>query len=124
MNIETKTVRGDTAEYEKFGWKHTEDTRVRSGRTHHTEHILARDKDMPNYRLIAALDTKSFSLKSQKKTYEPMDPLWGIVTFLLFVIPFVIYAVVKSSQKRSIAEHNANIQRQMNDILKEVAPLL
>ena len=124
MNIETKTVVGDTAEYEKFGWEHTEDARVGNGRSHHTEHILARDKDMPNYRLIAALDTKYFSLKSQKKTYEPMDPFWGIVAFFLFVIPFVIYAAVKSSQKRSIDEHNANIQRQMNDILKEVAPLL
>jgi hypothetical protein len=46
MNIETKTVRNNVEEYLKFGWKHTEDTRVRSGRTSHTEHILARDKDI------------------------------------------------------------------------------
>jgi hypothetical protein len=124
MNIETKTVGGDTAEYEKFGWQHTEDKRVRVSRTHHLVHVLARDKDMPNYRLIAALDAKYFSLKSQKQTYYPMDPLWGIVAFLFFIFPFVIYASVKSSQKKKIAEHNADIQRQMDEILKEVSTLL
>lgn len=124
MNIETKTVREDTTELEKFGWKHTEDTRVRSGRLIHTEHILARDKDMPNYRLIAALEAKYFSLKTQKKAYKPMDRTWGFVAFLLFVVPFILYAVIKNSQKRKIAEHNASIQKRMNDILKEVEPLL
>lgn len=124
MNIETKTVRNNVDEYLKFGWKHTEDTRVRHGRTHHTEHILARDKDMENYRLIAALESKYFNLKGQLKTYQPMDPLWGIVAFLFFIIPFIIYAVVKSNQKSKIEEHNANIHRQMDAVLKEVKPLL
>lgn len=74
MNIETKTVRNNVEEYLKFGWKHTEDTRVRSGRTSHTEHILARDKDMENYRLIAALEAKYFNLKSQlKHTHQWMS---------------------------------------------------
>lgn len=124
MNIETKTVRNSVEEYLKFGWKHTEDTRVRSGRTHHTEHILARDRDMENYRLIAALEAKYFNLKSQLKTYQPMDPLWGIVAFLCFIIPFIIYAVVKSNQKSNIEANNANIRKQMDAVLKEVQPLL
>ena len=124
MNIETKTVRRDVEDYVKFGWKHTEDTRVRHGRTHHTEHILARDKDMPNYRLVTALETKYFSLKSQLKIYQPMDPLWGIVAFLCFIIPFIIYFAVKSKQKSDIEAHNANIRRQMSEVLKEVAPLI
>ena len=124
MNIETKAVRGDISEYLKFGWQRSGESTRRHGPHHYTEIIIARDKDMPNYRLIAALDAKYFSLKSQKKTYEPMDPLWGIVTFLLFVIPFVIYALVKSSQKASIADHNEKIQKQMDAILKEVATLL
>lgn len=124
MNIETKTVMNNVEEYLKFGWKHTEDTRVRSGRTYHTENILARDKDMENYRLIAALEAKYFNLKSQLKTYQPMDPLWGIVAFLCFIIPFIIYAVVKSNQKSNIEANNANIRKQMDAVLKEVQPLL
>lgn len=124
MNIETKTVRNNVEEYLKFGWKHTEDTRVRSGRTSHTEHILARDKDMENYRLIAALEAKYFNLKSQLKTYTPMDVGWSIVAFVCFIIPFVIYVVVKSNQKSNIEAHNANIHRQMDAVLKEVQPLI
>lgn len=124
MNIETKTVRNNVEECLKFGWKHTDDTRVRSGRKHHTEHILARDKDMENYRLIAALEAKYFNLKSQLKTYQPMDPLWGIAAFLCFIIPFIIYAVVKSNQKSNIEANNANIRKQMDAVLKEVQPLL
>ena len=92
--------------------------------THHTEHILARDKDMENYRLIAALEAKYFNLKSQLKTYQQMDPLWGIVAFLCFIIPFIIYAVVKSNQKSNIEANNANIRKQMDAVLKEVQPLL
>lgn len=124
MNIETKTVMNNVEEYLKFGWKHTEDTEVRSGRTYYTESILARDKDMENYRLIAALEAKYFNLKSQLKTYQPMDPLWGIVAFLCFIIPFIIYAVVKSNQKSNIEANNANIRKQMDAVLKEVQPLL
>ena len=124
MNIETKTVRNNVEEYLKFGWKHTEDTRVGGGRSHHTEHILARDKDMENYRLIAALEAKYFNLKSQLKTYQPMDPLLGLVAFLCFIIPFIIYAVVKSNQKSKIEYNNTKIRTQMDAVLKKVKPLL
>jgi hypothetical protein len=95
MNIETKTVRNNVEEYLKFGWKHTEDTRVRSGRTSHTEHILARDKDMENYRLIAALEAKYFNLKSQLKTYTPMDVVWNF--FIDSTYPFVLFHKITSN---------------------------
>ena len=124
MNIETKTVRGEISDYLRFGWKHTEDVRRGHARHHYTESVLARDKDMQNYRLIAALEAKYFSLKAQKKVYEPMDPLWGIISFLCLIVPFIIYAAVKSSQKSKIEEENARLQREMNKVLKEVAPLL
>lgn len=124
MNIETITVHGDVSDYLHFGWKHTDDTRVRHGRHHYTEHILARDADMPNYVLIVALESKYFALKKQKKYYEPMDPLLSIALFVLLIIPFVIYLFVKMGQKDSIEAHNAEIQKQMDAILKEVAPLV
>lgn len=124
MNIETKSVRGDVADYLKFGWKHTDDHSVRSGRTAHTEHILARDKDMPNYRLIAALESKYFGLKASLKTYNPMDPLMGFLAFLIFIFPFIIYALVKRSQKQKIQAWNGQVRRKMNVIVAEVEPLL
>ena len=124
MNIETKLVSDDINEYLRFGWEHTDDTKVRTGRTLRLQHVLARDKDMENYRLIAALEAKYFMLKSQKKTYVPMDGGWGFVLFMLFVIPFILYAVIKHTQKKRIEEHNAKLQTQMNDILIEVKTLL
>ena len=124
MNIETKIVHGDFSDYLKFGWSHTEDKSVRHGPHRSTAHILARDKDMPNYRLVAALDAKYFTLKPQLKTYVPADAFTAVVLFLLFILPFVIYLVYKSSQKKKIDENNATIQKQMNEILDEVATLL
>ena len=124
MNVETKTVGCQVDEYKKFGWQHTEDTSVRTGRTSHTRHVLVRDKDMPNYRLICALESKYFSLSSQKKTYEPIDGGWCLVAFLLFIVPGILYVVIKSKQKHRIKEHNAEIDRQMDAVLAEVEPLL
>ena len=64
MNIETREVRLGWSEkgerernlkvYESFGWKYTQD--VRRGKSSYD--LLARDMDMPNYRLIKALDDK------------------------------------------------------------------
>lgn len=124
MNIETKSVYGDVDEYLDFGWKHTEDTSVRSGRTSHIKHILARDKDMPNYRLITALEAKYFDLKKQKWTYYPMEPGITLLLFLLLIFPGIIYFGVKSNQKSKVEAHNAKLQKQMNEVLEEVAPLL
>lgn len=67
MNIETKSVRGNYDEYLKFGWEHTQDSPARSGRSHYTAHILARDKDMENHRLIETLEKKVFLLKIPDK---------------------------------------------------------
>lgn len=135
MNIETKEVHlgwGDKGEreknlkvYESFGWKYTQD--VRRGKSSYN--VLARDMDMPNYRLIKALDDKYFALKEQKKYYKPIydDPFNFFQMFLmlvLFVFPLVIYLVFKSRQKARIQEHNTDLERQMEECLKEARALL
>ena len=125
MNIETKTLNGGYSEYEKFGWKYSEDIKKRGSRGHHyTAHVLTRDKDMPNYAQIAALEDKYFSLKAEKKVYQPIEAWAVIFLFFLFVIPLIIYVAVKNSQKKKIAENNARIDREMKTILKEAAALL
>lgn len=135
MNIETKEVMLPSNEngardkrlkvYETFGWKYTQD--VHRGRSFYN--LLARDMDMPNYPLIKALEDKYFSLESQKKTYvpvndEPINFLIMFLLFLLFVFPLVIYLFYKSNQKERFAAINAELEKQMNDILKEAATLL
>lgn len=124
MNIETKTVKNDVTEYEKFGWKHTEDASRGTGPCHRTVKILARDKDMKNYQKIKALEDKYFSLKTQKRTYNPVDPSICIILFILFLIPGFIYVYYKDKQKQSIEYENKRIQSQMDLILKQVKPLL
>ena len=135
MNIETREVllgwseKGEREKnikvYENFGWKYTQD--AHRGRT--TYNILARDMDMPNYRLIKALDDKYFSLKAKKKVYTPIydEPINFLVMFLLlilFVVPLVLYLVFKGIQKSKIKEHNADLERQMEECLKEAKALL
>ncbi len=125
LNIETKITRWGVDEYKKFGWEiaGTNETRRARGR-HSTEYILSRDKTMPNYRLLAALEKKYFTLKSELKEYSPMDLGIAIISFLCFIVPFVIYATFKAIQKASIEKHNSAIESQMNEVLKEASKLL
>ena len=123
MNVESKTVREAVGEYLKFGWRHTEDTSVRVGRLSQTHHVLVRNKDMPNYRLIAALEKKYFNLKSQKRQDVSIDGTTCLLCFLIFIIPGIIYLAVINAQKKSVLEHNTKIQAQMNAVLAEVKPL-
>ena len=135
MNIETREVSLGWSEngerernlkvYESFGWQYTQD--VRRGRSSYN--LLARDMDMPNYPLIKALDDKYFALKAQKKVYTPIyeEPINFLVMFLLlisFVIPLVIYLLFKGRQKARIQDHNAELEREMENILKEARSLL
>lgn len=124
MNIETKTVRGDFSEYLFFGWKHTEE--IRSERRHHyTEHVLARDLDMPNHKLISALEAKYFRLKSNMQTYHPItETPESFLLLLLFVFPFLIYWIFKANQKEKIQKNNDDLKLQMNNVLKEVRTLI
>ena len=126
MNIETKTVRKDISDYLKFGWKHTEDTSYRSGKIYGTASVLARDKEMPNYKLIFALENKYFRLKSNIKIYKPINDNWevAVILFLLLVIPFVVYYIYKGKQKREINENNNRLRIEMHKVLEEVKTLL
>lgn len=124
MNIETKTVKGDISDYLKFGWKHTEDTSVRGSRgLHHTEHVLARDKDMNNYSALVALESKYFSYKRSLRQYEPMDGGIVFILFLLGIIPGLVYTIYKSKQFDSIETDNNYLKRKMNEILAQRAKL-
>lgn len=129
MALETKDLYYGSADkkteqialMKKFGWEYTEDRRYgRSG--YHA--VYARDKDMPNYRLVAALEEKYFRLDGQKKYYQPADPWICILLFVLFIIPLVFYLWFKSDQKQKYADFNAGLERQKNEILKEVSTLV
>lgn len=132
MNIETKVLKaynnlsyeGTKDELVKFGWQHTEDTQVHSGRGTTLAYVLVRDKDMPNYQKLVELEQEYLHLKLQKKTYNRIDGGWCLVAFLCFIVPGVLYVVLKSRQKRNIQKHNEEIQRQMNEVLSQAKALL
>jgi len=124
MNIETKTVRNGVEDYLKFGWKHTEDIRTRHIKHHHIESVLARDKDMPHYRLISMLEKQYFTLKSGLKS--EIEIHWDVffILLLLFIIPGVIYLSVCKRKNQEIQQQNAAIYRKMNEVAKEAATYL
>lgn len=124
MNIETKTVREDPTDYTYFGWKHTEDTRVRTGKIRRTEHILARDKDMPNYKLIVALETKYFTNKRMLKSYKPIDGTLCFLLFLLAIIPGIIYLVYKLSEQSRVESYNTTYELKMREAKNEARKYL
>ena len=49
-----------------------------------------------------------------------MDPVYGVVTFLCFIVPFVVYAVFKSNQKKKVEAHNAAVHKRMDSVLVEL----
>lgn len=132
MNIETKTVReysysdreGTKDEYLHFGWQHTEDTEVHIGRGYKKAYVLARDKDMPNYAEISRLENEYFDLKRKQKTYVPMEASNVFWAFVFLLIPGIIYVAVKWTQKKKINEHNAEMQRQMQEVVSKVKAYL
>ncbi len=124
MNIETKTIRYGVDEYLKFGWSHTEEVRRLSGRSYYSEYILARDKDMQNYKLVKALESKYFDLKNQKKDYTPIDGLWCFIAFACLIFPGIVYVAFKLNQKTRIEAFNADVQSKMDAVVKEVTPLI
>lgn len=126
MNVETIVTRADPTEYYGFGWQKTGTNEYHVGRSHlrREETILSRDKDMEHYDLICALEKKYFAAKDSKKYYEPIDPWIVILCFLLFVIPGVIYLVVKNNQYQDVIEWNVRASNIMESCLKEAKTLL
>lgn len=124
MSIETKEVRNSVSIYEKFGWKVKEEKRVGHAKHHHTVYVLVRDDDMPHYDELVSLENKYFSLKSKIQTYDPVAPVYVIITFIFFIFPLFIYLYIKHSQKKEIEEKNNQINKQMQDILLEAEKLL
>ncbi|MDE5562797.1 MAG: hypothetical protein K2J01_04550 [Clostridiales bacterium] len=132
MNIETKVVKvynyssydENKDELMHFGWVHTEDTEVHEGRGYKPAYVMARDKNMPNYAAITALEKHYFNLKHTKKTYTPMEASNVLLAFVAFIIPGVLYVTFKSKQKKRIKEHNAAAQKQMDEIVAKAKLLL
>lgn len=114
----------DVTENENFGWKKVSEVRVRHGRHHHFESVMQRDCDMPNYASLVKLEERYYSLKSQLKCFQPIDPAICILGFLFFILPGLIYVIVKSNQKNEIDENNINIERRMKNTVAEAKKLL
>ena len=129
MNIERKEVTGPYAEYEKFGWKVIGQKEVIHHRTRgrtrkNTVYLLSRDKDMKNYSGIVQCENAYFSAKTRLKKYEPIDPLICLLTFLILVIPGIIYVAFKTYQKNKIYEFNNNIVRNLKGYEKRAKELM
>ena len=123
MNIESKSVSGDYAEYLNFGWQFTQDTSERIGRTSHMVHLLVRDKDMPNYDLLFAYETKYFNLKKDLKSYKPVEGFTAFLLALLLLFPMIIYLIYKNDQYRQIKEHNDYVRKCMQETIDEAKKL-
>lgn len=114
----------DMAARRKFGWKNAEDFPDFPQEISNKAKYLARDKDMPNYELIAALEKKYYATKGKLLTYEPANPFIVIILFLLGLLPLIVYLVYKSSQKNECSDYNFKIRREMDSISQEASLLL
>ncbi len=68
---------------------------------------------MENYNVLAVLETKYFYLKDEKKHYEPVDGGCCFILFLLFILPGILYLIIKSKQEERIEKYNYEIQQKM-----------
>ena len=117
MNLEYKRTRQNIPESELFGYKFDHTERKKGAKaSHYTEYVYSRDKDMPKYNEIVALEKEFYELKRSKKYYNPTSPSVCIILFLLFIIPMFIYIFYKSTQKSKIEEYNSEIDRKLSEI--------
>lgn len=114
----------DIAPRRKFGWKNAKDFPEFPQEISNKAEYLARDKDMPNYELIAALEKKYYATKGKLLTYEPANTFIVIILFLFGLLPLIVYLVYKSSQKNEYSDYNSKIRREMDSISQEAGLLL
>ncbi len=129
MNIERKEVTDSYAEYEKFGWKVIGQKEVihhrsRGHSRRETVYVLSRDKDMKYYSGIAQCENAYFSAKSRLKKYKPIDSTICLLTFLILIIPGIVYVAFKTYQKKKIYEFNGDIARNMRNYEQRAQKLL
>lgn len=118
--IETKQITTyNNQDYVKiagvFGWQLTDTISRHSGKTNHHYYILARDTNIEHYYELRKYDTE---YEQAKKSIQPVPEISVGTTLLLglfFIIPGVLYYVVKSNNKNKIIEHNYKCERKMAD---------
>ncbi len=96
-----------------FGWQATQETSVKTGKTHHMETILAREMNIPHYNEYVQLEKQYYSLKSQFKYYESMEPFTVACYLLFLIIPGVLYIIFRLKKKKKIEKFNNSLKEQM-----------
>ena len=124
MNIETEKISGHIDEYLQFGWKYKEDETSARGRSSHTYHIVERDKDMPHYEEISALEYEYFDAKGQMTVYEPAEPWTCILLACLLVFPLFIYLARKGKEKKDVERRNGELRKEMSEAVEKAEILL
>ncbi len=96
-----------------FGWQPTQETTKRQGRIKRSYQIMARETSMPNYNEYRKLEYDYECTKRNLKAYKKMNFSTALLLFLIFIIPGVIYIIVKTRQKNSIDENNQQCYSRM-----------
>ncbi len=125
MDIEVMApLANEVEDRKKFGWKNANEFPDFPANLSNSSQILARDKDMPNYDTITALEKKYETLKKAYLHYEPMNIAFAILTFCLGIIPFLIYLLVRANNKRNVESHNMFVYKELDSVKNEASALL
>ena len=113
----------DIPALKKFGWRYAEEFSDLPQEISSPSKFLARDKDMPNYELILALENKYFATKNKIVTYEPANPFIIIILFVIGLLPGVLYLLFKSNEKNEYDSYNSKLKKEMESIAQEASLL-
>ena len=109
-----------------FGWKIQSDNHVNGDyyRTSGFVFLLVRDTNMPNYNRINELEKEYENARSQLKHYNELNIHLAVFLFFIFIIPGIVYVVLKNKEKKAKYDYNEPFQNKMRKAIIEANSLL
>ncbi len=126
MNLETKKMTEEEHTHMmQFGWTIKDVYKESKGHgRYRLNYLMARDKDREHYDELVKLEREYRTYKNSLMTYKPMDEGVTVILYLCFLIPGIIYTVIKAKQKSEVMSHNDNLKARMKKVSIQAQKLL
>src|SRR5574344_564478 len=107
-----------------FGWRVSSEKITHRARGQSMiSYVMVRNTSLPHYQELVNLENEYQEGCGELKQYHEADGLDAILLLLLFIIPGVLYILVKCLQKHHVNKHNKEVLAKMNEALVKARAL-
>lgn len=109
---------------QNFGWSLTKGETKRPFPIKYYTLFFQRSKDIPYHDRMVELEKLYFDAEAKREYYYKGDVLNYAFLYLLFIVPGVIYTLLKIHSKKRISENNAEVGKTQAICLSEARSIL